>query len=181
MLVAGELNDAMGAIDIASFETTGLAKKLEAVGADFPNLKSLFKLTDVCECEQCRSVYSPAAYLVEILQFLHNRVVTDTVHVPPVTTNIAKEVLFSRRPDLGEIDLSCSNANTPLKYIDLVCELLEEAIAPDRPTDPRISSDSEPLGRACCVRRSAGRPHSCGDSTRRLSHHDRRIAYDGHL
>jgi 5-hydroxyisourate hydrolase-like protein (transthyretin family) len=122
MLLAGDLQDSMSVMEIASFETTSLAKKLEAVSTDFPNLKSLFKLADTCECEHCRSVYSPAAYLVEILQFLDKRM---------VKTNNAKNVLFSRRPELGEIDLGCANANTPVKYIDLVCEILEEAIAPD--------------------------------------------------
>jgi 5-hydroxyisourate hydrolase-like protein (transthyretin family) len=122
MLMVGDLQDSMSVMDIASFETTGLAKKLEAVSKDFPNLKSLFKLVDTCECEHCRSVYSPAAYLVEILQFLDKRM---------VVANNAKAVLFSRRPELGEIDLGCANANTLVKYIDLACEILEEAIAPD--------------------------------------------------
>ncbi|MEI7724329.1 MAG: neuraminidase-like domain-containing protein [Bacteroidota bacterium] len=122
MLMVGNLHDAMSVKDIASFETTNLELKLEAVTKDFPNLKSLFKLTDVCECEKCRSVYSPAAYLVEILQFLDKRA---------VVANNAKSVLFNRRPDLGEIDLGCANAMTPVKYIDLVCEILEEAVAPE--------------------------------------------------
>ena len=122
MLMVGDLQDSMSVMDIASFETTSLAKKLEAVSKDFPNLKSLFKLTDTCECNHCRSVYSPAAYLVEILQFLDKRM---------VVANNAKSVLFQRRPELGEIDLGCANANTPVKYIDLVCEILEEAISPD--------------------------------------------------
>lgn len=135
MLIVGELQDTMRAMDIASLETSTLAKKLEAVSKDFPNLKTLFKLTDTCACEHCRSVYSPAAYLVEILQFLDKRSVTDLTATPPVTTTLAKDVLFERRPDLGDIDLGCENANTPVKYIDLVCELLEEAIAPDAGID----------------------------------------------
>jgi len=122
MLMVGDLQDSMSVMDIASFETTALANKLEAVSKDFPNLKSLFKLVDTCACEHCRSVYSPAAYLVEILQFLDKRM---------VVANNAKSVLFSRRPELGEIDLGCANANTPVKYIDLVCEILEEAVSPD--------------------------------------------------
>ena len=52
-----------------------------------------------------------------------------------VVANNAKGVLFSRRPELGEIDLGCANANTPVKYIDLVCEILEEAVAPDEGID----------------------------------------------
>lgn len=123
MLTIGDLNDSISAMNIASLGNTSLAQKIEAVSKDFPNLKSLFKLTDTCECEHCRSVYSPAAYLVEILQFLDKRT---------VVTGNAKSILFNRRPDLGEIDLGCENANTPVKYVDLVCEILEDAIAPDQ-------------------------------------------------
>jgi 5-hydroxyisourate hydrolase-like protein (transthyretin family) len=122
VLLLGDLQDSVSVNDIASFETKSLALKIEAVTKDFPNLKSLFKLVDTCECEHCRSVYSPAAYLVEILHFLKYKT---------VPTGDAKKILFDRRPDLGEIDLSCANSNTPVKYIDLVCELLENAVAQD--------------------------------------------------
>lgn len=129
MLIAGELQDTIQAADISALKMSSLAGKLEIVSKDFPNLKSLFKLADVCACEHCRSVYSPAAYMVEILQFLDNRSVTDLTTA--TTGRLAKDVLFERRPDLGDIDLGCENATTPVPYIDLVCELLEEAIAPD--------------------------------------------------
>ncbi|MFO0699258.1 MAG: neuraminidase-like domain-containing protein [Nitrospira sp.] len=36
-------------------------------------------------------------------------------------------VLLKRRPDLAEIELSCENSNTPLPYVDLVMEILENA------------------------------------------------------
>src|SRR5690606_15367150 len=122
MLLVGELRGSTDTLDIAAFETSSLALKIEQVSADFPNLKSLFQGVDACACEHCRSVYSPAAYLVELLQFLDKR---------SVVAGNAKSVLFARRPDLGDIDLSCANANTPVKYIDLVCELLEATVAPD--------------------------------------------------
>lgn len=138
MLLVGDLQDSMSVKDIASFETKNLSKKLEAVSTDFPNLKTLFKLTDACECQHCRSVYSPAAYMVEILQFLDKRT---------VLAGNAKGILFNRRPDLGELDLNCTNANTPLKYIDLVCELLEEVIAPDKGLDftGNLSDGGDPM------------------------------------
>ena len=153
MLIVGELQDTMRAMDVPALEMKSLAMKLEAVSKDFPNLKSLFKLTDLCACEHCRSVYSPAAYLVEILQFLDKRSVVDiTVPAPPPpavrpTLKIAKNVLFERRPNLGEIDLGCENANTPVPYIDLVCELLEEAVAPDAGIDytGTLSDGADPL------------------------------------
>ncbi|MEQ8163357.1 MAG: hypothetical protein ABRQ34_07530, partial [Smithellaceae bacterium] len=131
MLIAGELQDTLRAMPMPAMEMKTLSAKLTAVSEDFPNLKSLFQLTDAYSCEHCHSVYSPAAYLVEILQFLDKRSVTDLTTMPATTGHLAKDVLFERRPDLGDIDLSCENAETPVPYIDLVCELLEEAITPD--------------------------------------------------
>lgn len=138
MMMIGEMQDSTSVMNIPAFETKSLALKLEAVSEDFPNLQSLFRITDSCECEHCRSVYSPAAYLVEILEFLGNRMVQGTN---------AKSVLFSRRPELGEIDLGCANANTPVKYIDLVCEILEEAVSPDPGIDftGNLSDGADPL------------------------------------
>lgn len=36
----------------------------------FPNMENLFGSLDFCQCQECRSVLGPAAYLVDILQFL---------------------------------------------------------------------------------------------------------------
>lgn len=47
-------------------------------------------------------------------------------------TGTAKQILFSRRSDLGDIDLNCENALTPLPYIDVACELLEDAVVVER-------------------------------------------------
>lgn len=135
MMIVGDLQDAVSSAELGPVNTATLSATLESTAEDFPNLKSLFKLGDVATCEHCRSVYSPAAYLVEILEFLDNRTVSDLTVTPATTSNLAKDVLFDRRPDLGEIDLSCDNANTPVPYIDLACELLEELIAPDQGID----------------------------------------------
>ncbi|MGY0035277.1 hypothetical protein [Pedobacter sp. NJ-S-72] len=41
-LMAGELHDAMSAMDIPAMEMKSLSLKIEAVSKDFPNLKSFF-------------------------------------------------------------------------------------------------------------------------------------------
>jgi Tc toxin complex TcA C-terminal TcB-binding domain/ABC toxin N-terminal region/Neuraminidase-like domain/Putative peptidoglycan binding domain len=82
-----------------------------------PNLETLFGAFDFCACSECSSAHGPAAYFVDILQFLGDR---DEVRVK----------LFERRPDLGDIELSCENTNTPLPLIDLVNEVLENVVAP---------------------------------------------------
>ena len=45
------------------------------------------------------------------------------------------DVLLTRRPDLGDVELSCANTNTTLPYIDLVNEILEDAVAPPQPVE----------------------------------------------
>jgi hypothetical protein len=81
-------------------------------------LEDLFGSLDYCSCDHCRSVLSPAAYLVELLEFI------DVGDAPHTLAN-PLDVLLARRPDLQHIALSCENTNTALPYIDLVLEILE--------------------------------------------------------
>ncbi|MGH9929231.1 MAG: neuraminidase-like domain-containing protein, partial [Pyrinomonadaceae bacterium] len=90
----------------------------------FPNWNNLFKTGDLCECEHCRSVLSPAAYFADLLMFLKDRKTTTKNSADTV-----KDILFRRRPDLGYLGLNCANALTPLPYIDTVCEVLEDVVA----------------------------------------------------
>jgi len=94
------------------------------------NLEALFGSMDYCECDECLSVYSPAAYFVELLQYLRNN------NLDPKKPNTGKkgfkdtplEKLFRRRPDLGCLDLTCENTFTILPYIDLVNEVMESFV-----------------------------------------------------
>lgn len=81
-----------------------------------PTWASLFGNVDYCSCQHCRSVYSPAAYLVALLSWLDGH---DLGH------KTAFERLSERRPDMQRIELSCENTNTVLPYLDLVTEILE--------------------------------------------------------
>jgi hypothetical protein len=81
-------------------------------------LEDLFGSMDYCSCDHCRSVLSPAAYLVELLEFID---VADEQH----TLDNPLDVLLARRPDLQHLGLSCENTNTALPYVDLVLEILE--------------------------------------------------------
>ncbi len=111
----------------------------------FPTMESLFGSMDFCECEHCRSVLSPAAYLVDLLQFVDTE--------PGVWGNFLAQwkarhgnqdyphkdkngipmkpydVLIERRPDLPHIALTCENTHTALPYIDIVNEILEYYVA----------------------------------------------------
>lgn len=89
------------------------------------SLATLFGAQDFCATDSCTSILSPAAYLCDVLYWLKRRVSAG---------QSAFDVLNARRPDIGNLKLNCPNSETPLPYIDLVNELLADAIAP--PLDP---------------------------------------------
>jgi hypothetical protein len=86
---------------------------------EIPNWKNLFGSLDFCECRHCRSMLSPAAYFVDLLQFLERA---------DVGQRTALDALLDLRPDLAHIRLDCANTNTAMPYIDLTNELLENAV-----------------------------------------------------
>ncbi len=112
----------------------------------FPTMESLFGSTDFCDCEHCRSVLSPAAYLVDLLQFIDPEETAWTNFLnqwkakhngQSYTAKYKKpyDALLERRPDLPYIPLTCENTKTALPYIDVVNEILEYYVANGQLTD----------------------------------------------
>ena len=111
----------------------------------FPTMESLFGSMDYCECDHCRSVLSPAAYLVDLLQFVdaepavwgnflaHWKETHGGQEYPHKNASgdgmKPYEVLVERRPDLPHIALTCENTHTAMPYIDIVNEILEYYVA----------------------------------------------------
>jgi hypothetical protein len=107
--------------------------------SDIPDAEKLFGASGLCGCEHCRSVYSPAAYFIDLLHYLN---VSDEVHrnalerhlrgnpdaLAKLRAHVPLDVLLARRPDLAEIPLTCENTLTPLPYIDIVNEVLEARV-----------------------------------------------------
>ncbi|MEM1256411.1 MAG: Tc toxin subunit A [Cyanobacteria bacterium P01_H01_bin.21] len=86
----------------------------------YSTLEEIFGEMDYCACQHCRSVLSPAAYLVDLLQFID----------PPTyeKENPLNVLLEQRRPDIQHLQLTCENTNTVIPYIDLVNEILEHYV-----------------------------------------------------
>ena len=71
----------------------------------------------MCACSSCESVLGPPAYLAHVLRYLDAQ--------PSETDGVTvKDVLLTRRPDIGNLLLGCDNTNVALPYIDLVNEIL---------------------------------------------------------
>ena len=83
-----------------------------------PNYAVLFGSPDLCECGHCRSIYSAAAYFVDLLRFLWRGEPNDQNETP-------LDVLLARRPDLKWLPLTCENTNTIIPQIDLANEVME--------------------------------------------------------
>ncbi|MFW5397520.1 MAG: hypothetical protein XXXNARYT_003248 [Candidatus Accumulibacter regalis] len=105
-----------------------------------PTIESLFGSMDYCECQDCQSVLSPAAYLVDLLQYVdidaqtwaNTQSLWKLTHGGNYPHTLASgeamkpyDVLVQRRPDLPHLALTCENTHTALPYIDLVNEILE--------------------------------------------------------
>src|SRR5487761_1588213 len=107
---------------LGSYSTYDDPKTKAADGS--PTLELLFGSQDYCKADFCTSLLSPAAYLTDLLMWLSQR----TAGISGGFAS-AVDVLLSRRPDLGTLLLNCPNTNTAIPYIDLVNELLEDAVA----------------------------------------------------
>jgi hypothetical protein len=106
-----------------------IAQAQENIVKHFPTMEHLFGELDFCECDHCRSVLSPAAYLVDLLSFVDPADnVWELIRKWP---NEPKPyaVLTGRRPDLPQLPLTCENTHTVLPYIDVVNEILEFSVA----------------------------------------------------
>lgn len=139
--VASALQDASPAAAMTDREA--LRRRVDDT---FPDLQNLFGNASYCECRHCRSVLSPAAYFVDLMQYLGPK---------------GRAVLFGnrnrpgRRPDLAHLPLSCENTHTPLPHIDLVNEILEYQVVHGR-LDAGAARDTSDL---TADQLRAGAPH----------------------
>jgi Neuraminidase-like domain len=85
-------------------------------------LEGLFGSLDYCDCSDCGSILSAAAYLVDLLHYIDQPSPTPGFQNPQTQ-------LFTRRPDLQYLPLTCENTNVALPYIDIVNETLEFFVA----------------------------------------------------
>ena len=86
---------------------------------NIPNYADLFGNIDFKEGDDARSVYSPAAYLTDLLQMLDDEFVTSEDNFD----------LDDRRSDIKDIDLDAENTNTLIPYLDIVNEVLEDRVS----------------------------------------------------
>jgi hypothetical protein len=93
---------------------------------DIPGYQDLFGELAFCDCQHCQSVYSPAAYFVDLMQFVE-RYILNKHFAGSKASHVLN--LKTRRPDLWSLELSCENTTTLIPYLDIINEILESYIA----------------------------------------------------
>jgi hypothetical protein len=86
--------------------------------------ETLFGSLSYCSCQHCQSILGPAAYFVDLMKFVDD-------HISPqfgTWTNHPLN-LATRRPDLWTLELTCANTDERIPTLDIVNEVLENAVA----------------------------------------------------
>ncbi|MFD0743259.1 Tc toxin subunit A [Phytohabitans flavus] len=90
-----------------------------------PSYDRLFGDLDLRPADETRSVYSPAAYLADLLKLAADS----------ADGSEAGDGLAARRPDLAEVPLDAEHSYTELPYLDIVNEVLAKQLTVPAGTD----------------------------------------------
>ena len=91
-----------------------------------------------CDCDDCQSVLSPAAYFVDLMHYVDRHVLAESFAAQP-THPLHLE---RRRPDLWNLPLSCANTKDTVPTLDIVNELLAQYIREVAPLPAGTSVDA---------------------------------------
>lgn len=106
---------------------------------DLPGYADLFGDQSYCNCAHCDSVLSPAAYFVDLMTFVDEKV-TQKEFTGAKEDHALK--LQNRRPDLWTVPLTCDATHDLVPTLEIINEILEAAIATRE--DATIDGDDIP-------------------------------------
>lgn len=102
---------------------------LKEATEDFENLtdyQELFGSLNFCNCDECKSMLGPAAYFTDLMRIIDVAItIPNQTNPNPIPVGLS---LKERRPDLWELELSCSNTKTMVPYLQIVNEVLENTV-----------------------------------------------------
>lgn len=90
-----------------------------STNTNLPSYEELFGALDFKKGDDARSVYSPAAYLADLLQLMEDEFLTE------------ENPIHQRRADIKSLILNAENTFTITPYLDIVNEVLENEITGD--------------------------------------------------
>ncbi|BAM92465.1 virulence plasmid 28.1 kDa A protein [Bradyrhizobium oligotrophicum S58] len=90
---------------------------------NLPSYQDLFGSLNYCACENCKSIFGPAAYFTDLM-----RIVDAYITQPNAATIPPAFALKARRPDLWTIPLTCAATNDVLPQLTIVNGVLEATL-----------------------------------------------------
>lgn len=88
---------------------------------------SLFGNQNYCQCDDCKSIISPAAYFVDLMDFLQKNVLDE--HFTGAKANHILNPKVRRRDLWNGLPLTCENTNKLIPYLVIILEILENYLA----------------------------------------------------
>ncbi|HEX7902459.1 MAG TPA: neuraminidase-like domain-containing protein [Chitinophagaceae bacterium] len=95
-----------------------------------PNYRDLFGSMDYCKCDQCKSIFSPAAYFLDIMRITDDYITDPNKNKPSGVIQPGMS-LADRRPDLFDLPLTCDNTNTAIPFLQIVNRIIESKLQND--------------------------------------------------
>lgn len=89
---------------------------------DLDSYQDFFGSLDYCDCDECKSIFGPAAYLVDLLRIIDQGITKPNPGIQPGLQ------LFDRRPDIEKIELTCENTNNLVPYLQIVNNLMANTL-----------------------------------------------------
>ncbi|WP_431993866.1 neuraminidase-like domain-containing protein [Streptomyces albogriseolus] len=103
---------------------------VDATLADYvesiPGYQELFGSLNYVACDECGSVFGPAAYFFDLLRITERYITKESPGIPP------DHDLRERRPDLFELPLTCDNTNLPVPNVLLVNDVIKRRLGQGR-------------------------------------------------
>src|ERR1700722_17020523 len=106
-----------------AMRSTTVADDAAAYFENLPSYQDLFGNLNYCACEQCKSIFGPAAYFVDLML-----IIDEYITKPNKATVPQQFLLQSRRPDLWKIPLTCAATNDLVPALQIVNEVLTRAV-----------------------------------------------------
>ena len=107
---------------------SNLSPSIENYLRRIDGFSTLFGNQNYCQCEHCQSILSPAAYFVDLMRFVEEKVLENPAYNFTGTQRNHPLNLQVRRPDLWKLELTCKNTKDKIPYLDIINEILENYI-----------------------------------------------------
>ncbi len=106
----------------AGIEVTNVSAEVEDHLRRMPGYADFVGSQAHCHCRHCQSIISPAAYFVDLMEFIETHITRETFGNARPSNTLS---LWQRRRDLWDLTLSCECTETLVPYLTIINEILE--------------------------------------------------------